>query len=144
MKKLYILSILVLGLVVSCSSSKNGATGNTVSITQDMVNSLTVSNLTWQEQVSGVQGGENMIVFTFKLNNNDTHISLDSLYYLDYACKLNLKNQATGMYVGRSFKSKSQARTKELKSLVFTLNNSDLNLSVSETELNRLEPLYMP
>jgi hypothetical protein len=79
--------------------------------------------------------------------NADTQgnpIVLDSLFYLDYACKLNVKNQSNGLYIATATKSDNESRTKEVKTIVFSVKGSDYKLVVSEDELKRLKPLYMP
>lgn len=145
MKKL-ILGAFLIGLsIVSCTNSKDGAGDSSTEITQEMVSEVVISNFTVQEQVSGVQGAKNRMQFLLNVDAKETNIVLDSLYYRDYACKLQVKNKAEGLYVASAAKKESsEAVTKEMKFIRFTIMGSKEKILIGENELKKLQPLYMP
>ena len=144
MNKIVIAFAVVSLTLISCSNSKKGSNKLEHNITQEMVDKVVISNLTMQEHVSGVEGGKNTMEFLLNADNHGTDIVLDSLYFLDYACKLFPKDKATGRYRASAKKSDNNVRTQEIKSVIITVVGSDKKISILETEMKVLDPLHMP
>ncbi|MGB0805537.1 MAG: hypothetical protein ACPGRC_02535 [Salibacteraceae bacterium] len=129
---------------ISCSTTKMGSKKIEPNMTEELIDKVVISNLTMQEHVSGVEGKKNIVEFLFSANSVAPSVVLDSLYFLDYACKIFAKNEAEGLYKATAKKNENTARTKEVKSVTITVTGSKKVIVVPETQMKVLEPLYMP
>lgn len=144
MMKNIALLIAVTVLSMACSNSNKTTESKEVEVTQEMVDGIKITNLTMQEYVSGVEGGKNTIEFLLNADMGGQNMELDSLFFIDYACKLYVKDAETGLYKASSTKSENDMRTMEIKPIRFSMKGSSLSVSVMETEMKVLDPVHMP
>ena len=143
MKGLIIGAAIVLG-AIGCSNMKSGGENKVNDLTEELLSKTVVSNATVQEWISGIEGGKNTMEFSLNIETGAEFIKPDSLFYLDYKCKLVLEDSTNSLYTIKTRKIDDIKRTKEVKSIVISFKNTELTYSFSEIDLKRLEPVYMP
>lgn len=125
---------------MSCSGT--GELKNKGETASEIAHNFEASNLTIQTLVSGVEGGDNRIMFVVNIDTKNTGVEPDSLFVLGYKLRLFCTDESTNMYKANSVKNESVV-VEDKTDVVISFKKHAYQLRVLNMEIEKLERLSL-
>ena len=140
MKRGIIVWIIGLLAIVGCTNSKAGKS------TFNPKAGIKITNVTVQEMVSGVQGGDNSFRFLLTIDTGSELVIADSLFYGNVKTKVFVKDAEKSLYIANAVKSKSNSQFKAASetTVVVTFKYKEERIVIKADSFKVLEKMYMP